>query len=114
MRPPSPCSTVSSAIPPSRPATGQAAGRSGGQGWSQATVASARRLALDRREHGGTLSAERDGERSMDANDVLALGLGVTPPWKLVGQRLDMTRQPNAASRDRSRPWHPVSLPGVQ
>ena len=31
----------------------------------------------------------------MDANDVLALGLGVTPPWKLVGQRLDMTRQPN-------------------
>ena len=31
----------------------------------------------------------------MDANDVLALGLGVTPPWKLVGQRLDTTRQPN-------------------
>ena len=23
-------------------------------------------------------------------NDVLALGLGVTPPWKLVGQRLRM------------------------
>jgi transposase len=31
----------------------------------------------------------------MDANDVLALGLGVTPPWKLVGQRLDTTRLPN-------------------
>ena len=31
----------------------------------------------------------------MDADDVLALGLGVTPPWKLVGQRLDTTRQPN-------------------
>lgn len=31
----------------------------------------------------------------MDANDVLALGLGVTPPWKLVGQRLDTTMQPN-------------------
>ena len=27
----------------------------------------------------------------MNANDVLTLGLGVTPPWKLVGQRLDMT-----------------------
>jgi transposase len=32
---------------------------------------------------------------TMDANDVLALGLGVTPPWKLVGQRLDTTTQPN-------------------
>lgn len=31
----------------------------------------------------------------MDANDILALGLGVTPPWKLVGQRLDTTTQPN-------------------
>ncbi len=31
----------------------------------------------------------------MDANGVLALGLGVTPPWKLVGQRLDTTTQPN-------------------
>ena len=50
----------------------------------------------------------------MDANDVLALGLGVTPPWKLVGQRLDMTRQPNELHLRSSRPWHPVSLPGVQ
>lgn len=32
---------------------------------------------------------------TMDANDVLALGLGATPPWKLVGQRLDTTKQPN-------------------
>ena len=31
----------------------------------------------------------------MDANDVLALGLGVRPPWKLVGQRLDRDEQPN-------------------
>jgi transposase len=30
----------------------------------------------------------------MDANTVLALGLGVTPPWRLVGQRLDTTQQP--------------------
>ena len=31
----------------------------------------------------------------MDANDILALGLGVTPPWKLVSQRLDTSTQPN-------------------
>lgn len=31
----------------------------------------------------------------MDANDVLSLGLGVTPPWKLVGQRLDTDKRPN-------------------
>lgn len=31
----------------------------------------------------------------MDANDVLALGLGVTPPWRLVGQRLDRDKAPN-------------------
>jgi hypothetical protein len=31
----------------------------------------------------------------MDANVVLALGLGVRAPWKLVGQRLDRDKQPN-------------------
>jgi len=31
----------------------------------------------------------------MDANAILALGLGVTPPWKLVGQRLDTASQPH-------------------
>ncbi len=31
----------------------------------------------------------------MHADDVLALGLGVTPPWKLVGQRLDTDKRPN-------------------
>ena len=31
----------------------------------------------------------------MDANSVLALGLGVTPPWRLVGQRLDTAKQPH-------------------
>ena len=31
----------------------------------------------------------------MDANTVLALGLGVTPPWRLVGQRLDTDKQPH-------------------
>jgi transposase len=31
----------------------------------------------------------------MDANDILALGLGVTPPWRLVSQRLDTGTGPN-------------------
>jgi len=31
----------------------------------------------------------------MDAKDVLALGLGVTPPWRLVDQRLDTSQQPH-------------------
>ena len=31
----------------------------------------------------------------MDANTVLALGLGMTPPWRLVGQRLDTGKQPH-------------------
>jgi len=31
----------------------------------------------------------------MDANTVLALGLGVMPPWRLVGQRLDTSKQPH-------------------
>ena len=31
----------------------------------------------------------------MDANTVLALGLGVTPPWRLVGQRLETSKQPH-------------------
>jgi transposase len=31
----------------------------------------------------------------MDGNDILALGLGVTPPWRLVGQRLDTSTHPN-------------------
>ncbi len=31
----------------------------------------------------------------MDTKDVLALGLGIAPPWKLVGQRLDTDKRPN-------------------
>ncbi len=30
----------------------------------------------------------------MLADGVLFLGLGVTPPWKLVGQRLDTDKRP--------------------
>ena len=29
----------------------------------------------------------------MDANDLLALGLGIAPPWRLVGQRLDTDKR---------------------
>jgi transposase len=31
----------------------------------------------------------------MDANQVLALGLGVTPPWRLMDQRLEIGKQPH-------------------
>jgi transposase len=31
----------------------------------------------------------------MDANDVLSLGLGVTPPWRLAGQRLETDKHPH-------------------
>ena len=31
----------------------------------------------------------------METNDVLALGLGIAPPWRLVGQRLDTDKRPN-------------------
>ncbi len=31
----------------------------------------------------------------MDAASALALGLGVTPPWRLAGQRLDTDKKPH-------------------
>ena len=31
----------------------------------------------------------------MHADLVLSSGLGVTPPWKLAGQRLDTDKRPN-------------------
>ena len=31
----------------------------------------------------------------METKDVLALGLGIAPPWRLVGQRLDTDKRPN-------------------
>ncbi len=30
-----------------------------------------------------------------ETKDVLALGLGIAPPWRLVGQRLDTDKRPN-------------------
>ena len=36
----------------------------------------------------------------MDANMALALGLGMRPPWRLVGQRLDPGKQPHELHLD--------------
>src|SRR5947209_20398655 len=55
----------------------------------------AARSVLDGHEHAGTLQQIETGRTEMDANTVLALGLGVTPPWRLVGQRLDTSKQPH-------------------
>ncbi len=42
----------------------------------------------------------------MDAQDVLALGLGVTPPWRLVEQRLDTNRPETLrCSKPSARRW---------
>src|SRR3954462_3295921 len=55
----------------------------------------AARSVLDGHEHAGTLQQIETGRTEMDANTVLALGLGVMPPWRLVGQRLDTSKQPH-------------------
>src|SRR3954449_2339228 len=55
----------------------------------------AARSVLEGHEHAGTLQQIETGRTEMDANTVLALGLGVTPPWRLVGQRLDTSKQPH-------------------
>jgi transposase len=55
----------------------------------------AARSVLDGHEHAGTLQQIETDRTEMDANTVLALGLGVTPPWRLVGQRLDTSKQPH-------------------
>ncbi|CAO0821946.1 hypothetical protein DFAR_2740011 [Desulfarculales bacterium] len=33
----------------------------------------------------------------MGAGELLAFGLGLQPPWRLVGQRVDTDKQPHAA-----------------
>ncbi|CAO0824726.1 transposase [Desulfarculales bacterium] len=39
--------------------------------------------------------AELKQEAIMDAGELLALGLGLQPPWRLVGQRVDTDKQPH-------------------
>ena len=35
------------------------------------------------------------GESVMQSEDIFALGLGLKSPWKLLGQRFDMDKQPH-------------------
>ena len=51
----------------------------------------------------------------MDAQDVLALGLGVTPPWRLVEQRLDTNRPETLrCSKPSARLWRrSKNIPGA-
>ena len=55
----------------------------------------ATRSVLEGHEHAGTLTQTEMTGTGMDANTVLALGLGVTPPWRLVNQRLETSKQPH-------------------
>jgi transposase len=55
----------------------------------------AARSVLDGHEHADTLKQLGTSTTKMDANTVLALGLGVTPPWRLVSQQLDTGKQPH-------------------
>ncbi|CAO0822903.1 hypothetical protein DFAR_3370001 [Desulfarculales bacterium] len=41
--------------------------------------------------------AELKQEAIMDAGELLALGLGSQPPWRLVEQRVDTDKQPHEA-----------------
>src|SRR5271166_5849523 len=60
----------------------------------------AARSVLYGREHAGTLTHIGTSRTDMDANMVLALGLGMRPPWRLVGQRLDPGKQPHELHLD--------------
>src|SRR5208282_3543308 len=55
----------------------------------------ATRSVLEGHEHAGTLTQIEMSGTGMDGNTVLALGLGVTPPWRLVNQRLETGKQPH-------------------
>ena len=55
----------------------------------------AARSVLEGHEHAGTLTQIETSGTELDANTVLTLGLGITPPWRLVSQRLDTDKQPH-------------------
>jgi transposase len=55
----------------------------------------AARSVLEGHEHAGTLTQIETSRTELDANTVLTLGLGITPPWRLVSQRLDTDKQPH-------------------
>lgn len=52
----------------------------------------------------------------MDGMDILALGIRVTPPWRLVGQRPDTGKRPHVLGdrAGRHRPGRFVPLPGLR
>src|ERR1700693_3145117 len=54
----------------------------------------ATRGVLEGPEHAGTLAQIEMSRTRMNENTVLALGLGLTPPWRLVNQRLETGKQP--------------------
>jgi transposase len=53
----------------------------------------------------------------MASSDIFTLGLGLTPPWRVIDQRLETDKQPNelhlavAAERARAFPARPVAGP---
>jgi hypothetical protein len=55
----------------------------------------ATRSVLEGREHAGRLAQIEMSGTEMNETTVLALGLGLTPPWRLVNQRLETGRQPH-------------------
>jgi transposase len=69
----------------------------------------ATRSVLEGHEHAGLLTQIEMSGTGMDANTVLALGLGVTPPWRLVNQRLETGKQPHElhleVAADRGSPF---------
>ncbi|KDM66855.1 hypothetical protein ACIDI_48c00020 [Acidiphilium sp. JA12-A1] len=51
----------------------------------------------------------------MDAEQVLALGLGVTPPWRLAGQHLETGKHPHELHlRLEADRGFSVCLPGMR
>src|ERR1700722_4833381 len=55
----------------------------------------ATRSVVEGHERAGRLTQIEMSGTGMDANTVLALGLGVTLPWRLVNQRLETGKQPH-------------------
>jgi hypothetical protein len=55
----------------------------------------ATRSVLEGREHAGRLAQIEMSGTEMNETTVLALGLGLTPPWRLVNQRLETGKQPH-------------------
>ena len=75
----------------------------------------ATRSVLEGHEHAGTLTQIEMSGTGMDANTVLALGLGVTQPWRLINQRLETGKQPHELHLEvAAERGSPVSLPGLR